>query len=69
MVVSSVDDYRSMIIKCCVNKKIKTYKKDVGMACQKVCKQGKGDIKGTLSIYIYIKPHPCIFLPLEYTVA
>ena len=52
MIVWTVDDYCSMIIRACVNKKIKTYKKDVhvGMVCQKVCKQGKGDIKVTLNI-------------------
>ena len=30
------------------------------MACQKVCKQGRDDIK------MKVKPHPCIFFILEY---
>ena len=36
------------------NGNIKIVKKNVRIACQKVCKQGSDDIKA------YIKLHPCI---------
>ena len=38
-----------------IHKKIKTLKKDIGMARQKICKQGRDDIKVKVK---YIMPYP-----------
>ena len=39
--------------------------KDVGMACQKVHKQGRDDPRKHAEVIILAKPHPYIFFTLQ----